>query len=197
MITSKKDLAYFLECDKVALGIKKKKLPLIKGEKDLIWQYEVFLRKLEYHTNVTNNYLARKYYSYRRNRLGLKLGFLFPINKVGPGLSIAHAGTVIVNSNCVVGANCRFQTGVTLGATNGSDEAPHVGNNVFFGDGCKVIGNIKIADDVAIGANAVVVKSIAQSGSSWGGVPAAKISNNNSHSNLILATRLVDVKQYL
>lgn len=33
-----------------------------------------------------------------------------------------------------------------------------IGNNVFLGTGCKVIGAISIANDVTIGANAVVVK---------------------------------------
>ena len=53
-----------------------------------------------------------------------------------------------------------------------------------MGDGCKIIGNITIADNVAIGANAVVVKSITEPGTTWGGIPAKKISSNNSWSNL-------------
>lgn len=43
------------------------------------------------------------------------------------------------------------------------------------------LGNIVIADDVAIGANVVVVKSITEAGTTWAGVPARKISDNNSH----------------
>ena len=38
--------------------------------------------------------------------------------------------------------------------------------------------------DIAIGANAVVVKDFNKSGITIGGVPAKKISDNNSHSNL-------------
>lgn len=34
------------------------------------------------------------------------------------------------------------------------------GNNIYFGSGCKVIGNIRIGDNVQIGANAVVIKDI-------------------------------------
>ena len=59
-----------------------------------------------------------------------------------------------------------------------------MGDNIFIGTGAKIIGEVTIADDVSIGANAVVVKSITEEGTTWGGVPAKKISNNNSHSNL-------------
>lgn len=117
-------------------------------------------------------------------RLSLKLGFSIPLGVFAEGLSIAHYGTIVVNSAAKVGKNCRIQEGVNIGATNGSTKAPIIGNNVFIGTGAKIIGNITIADDVAIGANAVVVKSITEPGTTWGGVPAKKISSNNSHSNL-------------
>ena len=55
---------------------------------------------------------------------------------------------------------------------------------MFLGSGAKVIGDIQIADDVAIGANAVVVRSITEPGTTWAGVPARKISGKSSHENL-------------
>ena len=90
----------------------------------------------------------------------------------------------MVNPQAKVGINCRIHEGVNIGATNGSDKAPIIGNNVFIATGAKIIGDITIANDVCIGANAVVTKSITEPGTTWGGVPAKKISNNNSHSNL-------------
>ena len=60
-----------------------------------------------------------------------------------------------------------------MGTTNGSNRAPVLGNNIFLGDGCKIIGDISIANDVNIGANAVVVKSITEPKTSWGGYPLA------------------------
>ena len=59
-----------------------------------------------------------------------------------------------------------------------------IGNNVFIGSGARIIGKVNIASDIAIGANAVVVKDFNKSGITIGGVPAKKISDNNSHSNL-------------
>lgn len=53
-----------------------------------------------------------------------------------------------------------------------------------MGSGAKIIGDIRIADGVAIGANAVVVKSIIENNTTWAGVPARKVSNNASLINM-------------
>ena len=81
-----------------------------------------------------------------------------------------------------IGDNLRIQEGVTIGA--GSGGVPTIGNNVYLGSGCKVIGNVKIADDCAVGANAVVVKDVLEKGITVAGVPAKKVSDNNSHSSV-------------
>ena len=86
-----------------------------------------------------------------------------------------------------IGKNCRLQEGVTIGATDGSHDAATIGDNCYFGSGAKVIGAVIIADDVAIGAGAVVTKDITEAGTTWGGVPARKISDNNSHGSLCSA----------
>ena len=117
-------------------------------------------------------------------RVSLKLGFSIPINVFGPGLSIAHYGTIVVNPAARIGKNCRIHEGVTIGATNGDTRSAQIGDNVFIGSGAKVIGNISIAPDVAIAANAVVVTNIQEAGTTWGGIPAKKISNKDSHDNL-------------
>lgn len=51
MIQTKEDLNYYLEEDKKALGIKRKRPPLFGAE---IWKYQISLRKLEFYTNVHN-----------------------------------------------------------------------------------------------------------------------------------------------
>ena len=43
-----------------------------------------------------------------------------------------------------------------------------------------IIGNITIADDVVIGANAVVIHSITEPGITVAGNPAKKVSNTGS-----------------
>lgn len=157
----------------------------VKGE---LFSYQKLLRKCEYlRKKCKKNYLYLIPYFFARKRfirLSCKYGFSIPYYVFGPGLSIAHMGTIVVSCNAKIGRNCRIHEGVTIGATNGSSKAPIIGNNVFIASGAKIIGDISIADDVAIGANAVVVKSILEKGTTWGGVPARKISNNSSRSNL-------------
>lgn len=185
MIKTKSDLKYYLECDKLALKIVNLKSP--RFLRDDIWRYEILLRYCEYYTNNCDGIFDKfllSWYRFRLSQLGKKLGLYFPINVFGPGLSIAHSGCIVVNSGAKVGKNCRIHEGVTIGATNGSNRAATIGDNVFISTGAKIIGEVNIADDVAIAANAVVVKSIDEPGTTWGGVPARKISNNNSHSNL-------------
>ena len=76
---------------------------------------------------------------------------------------------------------------MTIGAANGSHDAAVIGNNCYFGSGAKVIGAVTIADDVAVGAGAVVTKDITEPGTTWAGVPARKISDHDSHRSLCSA----------
>ena len=99
-------------------------------------------------------------------------------------MSIAHYGTITVNDNARIGKNCRIQEGTCIGSTNGNNDAPIIGDNVFIGTGAKIIGNIKIGNNIAIGANAVVTKSFENGNITIAGIPAKKISDNNSHNNL-------------
>lgn len=185
MIKSKKDLKYYLKCDQIALGKISRARPAIVH--DEIWRFEILLRKAEYYKNCKKSIFGRlfgMYIQYKYYKLRLKYNTYIPLNVFGPGLSIAHFGSIVVNGNAKVGKNCRIQESVTIGATNGEIEAPQLGNNIFIGSGARIIGNIKLGNDIAIGANAVVVNDINENGISVAGVPAKKISNNNSHSNL-------------
>lgn len=186
MIKSKKELLEYLNAD--AKANKRKTIkPRVCG--DRIWKFIVILRKLEYY-RCKKGFLKILYfpirvlYEFRFNKLSLLLGYSIPVGVIGKGFAIAHVGTIVINDHARLGENCRIHEGVTIGSTNGSSKAPQIGNNVFLASGAKVIGDLSIADSVAIGANAVVVKSIEEAGTTWGGVPAKKISQNNSHMNL-------------
>lgn len=182
MIQSRNDLIHYLEMDRLALGKTKKKPSLLGDE---IWKFQRIYRKYEFCCNTKSKYnLIRLLTKYRFHKLSIKLGFTIPINTIGPGLSIAHYGTIVINSNASIGKNLRIQEGVTIGATSGSHKAPHIGNNVFIGSGAKLIGEILISNDTAIGAGSVVTKTFLEEGITIAGIPAKKISNNNSHKNL-------------
>lgn len=101
--------------------------------------------------------------------------------KVGKGFYIGHYGTIIVSSKAIIGENVNISHGVTIGAVNRGAKAgvPTIGNFVYIGPGAKIIGNIKIGDHAAIGANAVVTKDVPEN-ACVGGVPAKIINMNGS-----------------
>lgn len=160
--------------------------------RDPIWTFQRLLRRLEYYSNCKSSLLSgmyRRILRCRYNRLGLKLGFSIPINVFGPGLRLIHPGTIVVNGNARIGSNCLVNTCVVIGCAAGAPEAaPVLGDNIFIGAGAKVIGAIRIADDIAIGANAVVMHDFSEPGITIAGIPARKVSDKSSEGYLIRGT---------
>ena len=184
-IQSKQDYIFYLEADEVSLFIPEDTRDRLKERMfNRIWRFQRILRKTEYYSNCRKNLLWRPFVlmmGYRLSRYGFKLGYEIPINVFGPGLSIAHQGSIIVNRDVRIGENCRINNGVTIGTQAGyTDRCPTIGKNAFIGPGAQIFGFITIADNVAIGANSVVIKSFTEAGISIAGVPAKKISEKGS-----------------
>ncbi len=194
MIKSKEDYLYYLECDRIAL-IRVTRRP--RSLADPIWRFERLMRKREYIENTKSGIwrLYALWLHIRFNRMSIKLGFSLPINFAGPGLAIPHYGTIVVNDTVKMGSNCKIHTGVNIGANRGDEQGPQIGDNVYIGPGAKLIGNISIASNVVIGANAVVTKSILDEHVTYAGVPAKKISDNGSEKHLICATEIVEAQR--
>lgn len=175
MIKSRKDLHAYLQADKKALfpGSTRAIHPF-----DPIYKYEKLLRKCEYYRNTSkiNPYFNPLYvlHKIRLRKLALKLGFTISENCFGPGLSIAHYGSIVVNSRVKVGANCRIHSCVNIGAGKTENDVPTIGNNVYIGPGAKIFGKITFGDNTKIGANAVVNKDFAGNGTLVG-IPAQPI----------------------
>lgn len=116
------------------------------------------------------------------HRYGLRYGISIPYNtRVGPGLYIGHHGGIVVHDGVVIGRDCNINHEVTIGVKYGGRNPgmPVIGDRVYLGPGSKVIGGIVLGDDVATGANSVVVESVANSGVAVG-VPAKVISFKGS-----------------
>lgn len=178
MIRSKRDYLAYLEADRRALGVERNWRSLLFDD---IWRFQRLMRRLEYLHNCGGGRLRRAFAALRFNRLSTRLGFSIPINVFGPGLSIAHRGTIVINANTRVGANCRMHICVNIGAGAGSGgQAPTLGDNCYIGPGAKIFGPIVIGNDTAIGANAVVNKSFPEGSVTLGGVPAKVISRKGS-----------------
>src|SRR5262245_20181817 len=77
---------------------------------------------------------------------------------VGRGFVIDHFGGIIISGYAKFGDYCRIRNGVVVGLRRIEDKcAPVIGNNVDIGSGAKLLGPIRIGNNVLIGANAVVL----------------------------------------
>jgi serine O-acetyltransferase len=77
---------------------------------------------------------------------------------VGDNFVIDHFGGIVVSGYARFGANCRIRNGVVVGLKNVEEPiAPVFGDNVDIGTGAKILGPIRIGNNVRIGANAVVL----------------------------------------
>ena len=149
-----------------------------------IVQFQRLLRHVEYLDGRGGMYaIVRAVQLWRLKQLGMKLGFSVPRHVFGPGLSLAHYGSIVVNGNARVGRNARVHSGVNIGEANG--RVPRIGNDVYFGPGAKVFGDIEIGDRAIIGANAVVNRDV-PAHATVGGVPARVIDQGIEASDLII-----------
>jgi serine O-acetyltransferase len=81
---------------------------------------------------------------------------------VGPGLFIGHFGGITISARAVLGRNCAVSQNVTIGV-GGSGErlgVPVIGDNVYIAPGARLFGRIRIGNNVKIGANAVIYRSV-------------------------------------
>lgn len=115
-------------------------------------------------------------------RLTYRMGISIPpATRIGSGFYIGHFGGIVVNHRTVIGRNCNISHGVTLGQANrGRNKGyPTVGDNVYIGPGAAIIGNVRIGNNVAIGANCVVTRDVPDD-CVVAGVPARVISQSGS-----------------
>ncbi len=104
---------------------------------------------------------------------------IHPGAQLGQGVFIDHGMGVVIGETAEVGDDVTIYHGVTLGGVS-LDEGkrhPTVGDGVTIGAGAKVLGNIVVGAGSRIGANAVLVRSVAP-GSVVVGVPGQVVSGH-------------------
>ncbi len=111
-------------------------------------------------------------------RSGVQIAFY---TKVGSGLYLPHPISIVVHEEAVIGKNCSISHCVTIGQLHRGDRKgyPEIGDNVHIAPGAVIIGNIKIGNNVVIGANSVVDKDIPDNAVA-AGIPAKVISFKGS-----------------
>ncbi|OGR12572.1 MAG: hypothetical protein A2097_12000 [Desulfobacula sp. GWF2_41_7] len=82
---------------------------------------------------------------------------------IGPGLRIYHGDGIVIASGAVIGRGMTIEHQVTIGNRIGHEGelgCPTIGDDVFIGVGAKVLGAIRIGNNVRIGANSVVLHDV-------------------------------------
>lgn len=81
---------------------------------------------------------------------------------IGRRMHIAHQHGIVIHGYARFGDDCVIRQGVTLGISNTWEKGkgPVIGNNVSFGVGTVVVGNVTIGDNVNIGPNCVVSSDV-------------------------------------
>lgn len=131
---------------------------------------EIFLCYPGFHAIIIHRLSHRLY----RARVPILPRFLSQISRfltgieIHPGATIGrrffidHGMGVVIGETAEIGDDVLIYQGVTLGGT-GKEKGkrhPTIGNKVVIGTGAKVLGNIRIGDNVKIGAGSVVVHSV-------------------------------------
>ena len=87
---------------------------------------------------------------------------IHPGARLGKGIMIDHAHSVVIGETAVVGDNVSMLHSVTLGGTGKEDEDRHpkIGDGVLIGAGAKVLGNIRVGHCSRIAAGSVVLEEV-------------------------------------
>lgn len=87
---------------------------------------------------------------------------IHPGAKIGRGIMIDHAHSIVIGETAVVGDNVSMLHSVTLGGTGKDDDDRHpkIGDGVLIGAGAKVLGNIDVGHCSRIAAGSVVLADI-------------------------------------
>ena len=139
-----------------------------------VWRMKLKPKLLRIPFSIIYRFLYRKI----RNSYGIDLPYTV---QLGRRVIIEHQSCIVIHGYAEIGDDCIIRQGVTIGNRylDSPLDAPKLGKRVNVGAGTKILGKIAIADDVNIGANAVVLKNI-PAGATAVGIPAKVITKCKS-----------------
>ena len=152
---------------------------LSKGENYYIYKFLLNLRIYESlikkKTTIPMK-LIRFWHLRQYQKYAGMLGYVIGDGVLGEDVVFYHRGSIIINPAARIGEGCKFHGDACIGvARTGETGCPVLGKRVDIGIGARVLGDIYIADDIVIGANAVVTKSFHEPGITIAGIPARKV----------------------
>ena len=111
-----------------------------------LWRYRLY-------------WLARFISTFARWVTGIEI---HPGAVIGRRFFIDHGMGVVIGETAIIGDDCMLYHGVTLGGTTWDKVKRHptLKNGVVIGAGAKILGPIILGENVRVGSNSVVVRSI-------------------------------------
>lgn len=141
----------------------------------------IFYRAVKWHKRYRkakdNKSFLLPLYSRIANKYSTKYN-LELYGKYGKKLKIWH-GNIVINGEAILGDNINLHGSNCIGSNGNGKGAPILGDNIDVGYGATIIGNIKLANNIVIGANSLVNKSFLEEGVTIVGIPARIIRKNS------------------
>ena len=118
---------------------------------------------------------------------------IHPAARIGRGIMIDHAHSIVIGETAVVGNNVSMLHSVTLGGTGkeDGDRHPKIGNGVLIGAGAKVLGNIHVGHCSRIAAGSVVLNDVPPK-STVAGVPARVVGEAGCAQPSVMMDQLIE-----
>ena len=109
--------------------------------------------------------IGKAYYRHRVYRMESKLHAFIPLSAKIEGMPIFPHGLngIFISGGAKIGKECVIFHQVTIGSNtlDGSNVgSPTIGDHVYMGAGAKIIGNVRVGNNVRIGANCVVFEDV-------------------------------------
>ncbi len=120
----------------------------------------------EYFWALREKALASKRHRRRYEKLVTQSNAFLPLNVEFAGAPCFPHGLngICISSSAKIGKGCTIFHQVTIGSNTLLDSdgqgSPIIGDNVFIGCGAKIIGGVRVGNNVRIGANCVVVEDV-------------------------------------
>lgn len=140
---------------------------------DIVFYKAVMVNRKYLKAKNKNQKIKMLYYGRLANKYARNYN-LELYGEFGNNFRIWHSN-IIINGNAKLGNNINMHGNNCIGNNGKNDRAPIIGDNVDIGFGATIIGDIKIASNIKIGAYSLVNKSFEEEGITIAGVPAKVI----------------------
>ena len=172
MIKSKRELSFYIMADTMMNRgyFKPSFKECLKRVfiKDHILTFLKLMRKCQYYSHRGG--VKYIYYRIRYDRLSEKLGFSIGYNSFGYGLVIPHYGTIVVGGSNKCGNYCVLHTSTCI-----TDNGKTIGDALYLSTGAKITSKVTLGDNISVGANSLVNKSLVDSNVMIAGAPSRVI----------------------